>query len=138
MTSKPILLNLKEFEILNWVLITGLWFETTGEKTFSKILINKYQLYELCKKINKKMYRAAIRSIFSELLRQGRLVAIEKPVLEKPKTINHVGEDSSAWICQYWENVESNEHQWTNFEGRIEIYKSVLLTYFLICQFFSR
>ena len=38
------------------------------------------------KKIHKKMYRAAIRSIFSELLRQGRLVAIEKPVLEKPKT----------------------------------------------------
>ena len=38
------------------------------------------------KKINKKMYRAAIRTIFSELLRQGRLVAIEKPVLEKPKT----------------------------------------------------
>ena len=38
------------------------------------------------KKINKKMYRAAIRSIFSELLRQGRLVAIEKPVLEKPNT----------------------------------------------------
>ena len=38
------------------------------------------------KKINKKMYRAAIRSIFSELLSQGRLVAIEKPVLEKPKT----------------------------------------------------
>ena len=38
------------------------------------------------KKINKKMYRAAIRSIFSELLRQGRLEAIEQPVLEKPKT----------------------------------------------------
>ena len=38
------------------------------------------------KKMNKKMYRAAIRSIFSELLRQGRLVAIEQPVLEKPKT----------------------------------------------------
>ena len=32
------------------------------------------------------MYRAAIRSIFSELLRQERLVAIENPVLEKPKT----------------------------------------------------
>ena len=41
---------------------------------------------DFSKKINKKMYRAAIRSIFSELLRQGRLVAIEKPVLEKPKT----------------------------------------------------
>ncbi len=38
------------------------------------------------KKLNKKMYRAAIKSIFSELLRQNRLVAIEKPVLEKPKT----------------------------------------------------
>ena len=35
------------------------------------------------KKINKKMYKAAIRSIFSELLRQNRLVAIENPVLRK-------------------------------------------------------
>ena len=32
------------------------------------------------------MYRAAIRSIFSELLRQEKLVAIENPVLDKPKT----------------------------------------------------
>jgi large subunit ribosomal protein L4 len=38
------------------------------------------------KKLNKKMYRASIKSIFSELVRQNRLVAIEKPVLEKPKT----------------------------------------------------
>ncbi len=38
------------------------------------------------KKLNKKMYRAAIKSIFSELVRQNRLVAIEKPILEKPKT----------------------------------------------------
>ena len=37
------------------------------------------------KKLNKKMYRAAIKSIFSELVRQNRLVAIEKPVLKKPK-----------------------------------------------------
>jgi large subunit ribosomal protein L4 len=37
-------------------------------------------------KLNKKMYRAAIKSIFSELVRQNRLVAIEKPVLDKPKT----------------------------------------------------
>ena len=41
---------------------------------------------DFSKKVNKKMYRAAIRSIFSELFRQDRLVAIEKPVLEKPKT----------------------------------------------------
>ena len=38
------------------------------------------------KKLNKKMYRAAIKSIFTELVRQNRLVAIEKPVLKKPKT----------------------------------------------------
>ena len=38
------------------------------------------------KKINKKMYRAAISSIFSELHRQDRLVAIEQPKLESPKT----------------------------------------------------
>ncbi len=38
------------------------------------------------KKVNKKMYRAALRSIFSELLRQDRLFAIEKPSLDKPKT----------------------------------------------------
>ena len=41
---------------------------------------------DFSKKLNKKMYRAAIKSIFSELVRQNRLVAIEKPVLEKPKT----------------------------------------------------
>ena len=41
---------------------------------------------DFSKKINKNMYRAAIKSIFSELVRQNRLVAIEKPVLEKPKT----------------------------------------------------
>ena len=38
------------------------------------------------KKINKKMYRAAISSIFSELHRQDRLLAIEQPKFESPKT----------------------------------------------------
>lgn len=38
------------------------------------------------KKVNKKMYRAAIRSILSELLRQERLVAITTPKLAEPKT----------------------------------------------------
>tara|TARA_B100000965_G_C19547600_1_gene738607 strand:- start:304 stop:918 length:615 start_codon:yes stop_codon:yes gene_type:complete len=41
---------------------------------------------DFSKKINKKMYKAAIKSIFSELVRQNRLVAIEKPVLKRPKT----------------------------------------------------
>ena len=38
------------------------------------------------KKINKKMYRAAISSIFSELHRQERLIAIEQPKFDSPKT----------------------------------------------------
>jgi large subunit ribosomal protein L4 len=38
------------------------------------------------KKINKKMYRAAISSIFSELHRQDRLLAIEQPKFKSPKT----------------------------------------------------
>jgi large subunit ribosomal protein L4 len=38
------------------------------------------------KKINKKMYRAAIRSILSELYRQERIIGLAKPSLEAPKT----------------------------------------------------
>jgi large subunit ribosomal protein L4 len=37
-------------------------------------------------KVNKKMYRAALRSVFSELVRQDRLVIVEELSLEAPKT----------------------------------------------------
>ncbi len=37
-------------------------------------------------KVNKKMYRAALRSVFSELVRQDRLVIVEELTLEAPKT----------------------------------------------------
>ena len=37
-------------------------------------------------KVNRKMYRGAMRSILSELVRTGRLLAIEKISLEEPKT----------------------------------------------------
>ncbi len=37
-------------------------------------------------KVNKKMYRAAIRCIFSELVRQERLVVVEELTLDAPKT----------------------------------------------------
>ncbi|MDY0068830.1 MAG: 50S ribosomal protein L4 [Porticoccaceae bacterium] len=37
-------------------------------------------------KINKKMYRAAMRSIFSELARQDRLIVVESFGIEEPKT----------------------------------------------------
>lgn len=37
-------------------------------------------------KVNKKMYRAAIRSIFSELLREKRLVVVDSIAVDEPKT----------------------------------------------------
>ncbi len=37
-------------------------------------------------KVNKKMYRAAIRCIFSELVRQERLVVVEDLTIDSPKT----------------------------------------------------
>ena len=37
-------------------------------------------------KVNKKMYRAALRSVLSELVRQDRLVVVESMQLEAPKT----------------------------------------------------
>ncbi len=37
-------------------------------------------------KVNRKMYRGALRSILSELLRQGRLVTVSEFSMEQPKT----------------------------------------------------
>jgi large subunit ribosomal protein L4 len=37
-------------------------------------------------KVNKKMYRAALRSVFSELVRQDRLVVVKELDLDAPKT----------------------------------------------------
>ncbi len=37
-------------------------------------------------KVNKKMYRAALRSVMSELIRQDRLVIVNEIALEAPKT----------------------------------------------------
>ncbi len=37
-------------------------------------------------KVNKKMYRAALRSVFSELIRQDRLVITDSITMEAPKT----------------------------------------------------
>lgn len=45
---------------------------------------------DFSQKVNKKMYRAAMRSICSELLRQGRFIVLESFELEKAKTRNLV------------------------------------------------
>jgi len=51
-----------------------------GGRTFAA----KPRSYE--QKVNKKMYRAALRSVLSELIRQDRLVVVESLELEAPKT----------------------------------------------------
>jgi large subunit ribosomal protein L4 len=62
-------------------------------------------------KVNKKMYRAALRSIFSELVRQDRLVVVESLVVETPKTkaftaqLKDLGVENALIVS---ENVEEN------------------------------
>lgn len=41
---------------------------------------------DFSQKVNRKMYRGALRSIFSELIRQDRLVALESLTVDAPKT----------------------------------------------------
>ncbi len=41
---------------------------------------------DFSQKVNKKMYRAALRSVLSELIRQERLVIVESLEIEAPKT----------------------------------------------------
>jgi large subunit ribosomal protein L4 len=41
---------------------------------------------DFSQKVNRKMYQAAMRSVLSELLRQDRLVVVEKLKLSQPKT----------------------------------------------------
>ena len=66
---------------------------------------------DFSKKINKKMYSAAIKSIFSELVRQNRLVAIEKPTLKKPKTkevANFLNEFSLSKVLIITDELDMN------------------------------
>ena len=51
-----------------------------GGRTFAA------QPRDFSQKVNKKMYRAALRSVISELIRQDRLVVVETLELEAPKT----------------------------------------------------
>jgi large subunit ribosomal protein L4 len=44
------------------------------------------QTRDFSQKLNKKMYRAAMRAIFSELARQGRLVIVDAFKVDSPKT----------------------------------------------------
>tara|TARA_Y100000389_G_C17453926_1_gene516735 strand:+ start:1556 stop:2158 length:603 start_codon:yes stop_codon:yes gene_type:complete len=51
-----------------------------GGRTFAA------QARNFSQKVNKKMYRAAVRSVLSELIRQNRMVIVQELSLESPKT----------------------------------------------------
>ncbi|MBF8223497.1 MULTISPECIES: 50S ribosomal protein L4 [Halomonadaceae] len=62
-------------------------------------------------KVNRKMYRAAMRSILSELVRQERLVAVEEFVVDAPKTkqlVAKLGELGLEKVLIVTEEVDEN------------------------------
>ena len=62
-------------------------------------------------KVNRKMYRAALRSILSELARQERLVVVEDLVLAEPKTkllVKALGEYGLSGALVVTEEVSGN------------------------------
>ena len=62
-------------------------------------------------KVNRKMYRAALRSILSELARQERLVVVEEFALEAPKTkllVKSLGDLGLAGALIVTEEVTGN------------------------------
>jgi large subunit ribosomal protein L4 len=62
-------------------------------------------------KVNKKMYRAALQSIVSELVRQDRLVVVDDVACEAPKTKELLGKLSALNLDNVLivsENVEQN------------------------------
>ncbi len=62
-------------------------------------------------KLNRKMYRGALRSILSELVRQERLVVVESLTLEAPKTkqmvakLKELGTDNALFVS---DEVDAN------------------------------
>lgn len=64
-------------------------------------------------KVNRKMYRAALRSIFSELVRQERLVVVDELSVDQPKTkvfsakLKEMGVTNALILS---ESVEENLH----------------------------
>ena len=66
---------------------------------------------DYAQKVNKKMYRAAMRCIFSELVRQERLVVVEDFALESPKTKQFVAKLNELELINallITEDVEQN------------------------------
>jgi large subunit ribosomal protein L4 len=66
---------------------------------------------DFSQKVNRKMYRAAMQSIVSELVRQGRLVAVESLELDAPKTKLLIGKLAELGLTRALILVEAYEEK---------------------------
>jgi len=66
---------------------------------------------DFSQKVNRKMYRAAMQSIVSELVRQGRLVAVESIELDAPKTKLLIGKLAQLGLTRALILVEAYEEK---------------------------
>lgn len=71
----------------------------TGGKTFAA------RTQDYSQKVNRKMYRGALCSIFSELIKQDRLRVIEKIKIEQPKTKAFIN------LLNSWTSSEATDNQ---------------------------
>lgn len=80
---------------------------------------------DFSQKVNRKMYRGAMKSIFSELVRQDRLVVVDDMAVEQPKTklflqkMNELGLSDSALILS--EEVSENLYLSARNVPRIDV-----------------
>lgn len=78
-------------------------------------------------KVNKKMYRGAMRSILSELLRQNRLLVVNSFVVDKPKTkallavLKDLNIDSSKKTLIITEQVEGDLYLAARNLAKVEV-----------------
>lgn len=72
-----------------------------GGKTFAAVTQDYSQ------KVNRKMYRGALRSILSELVRQERLIVLENITVEQPKTKSLISQLKSLNLNAKNENEPS-------------------------------
>ena len=80
---------------------------------------------DFSQKVNRKMYRGAMKSIFSELVRQDRLVVVDDMAVEQPKTklflqkMNELGLSDNALILS--EEVSENLYLSARNVPRIDV-----------------
>ncbi|RFA30196.1 50S ribosomal protein L4 [Alkalilimnicola ehrlichii] len=75
-------------------------------------------------KVNRKMYRGAMRSILSELIRQERLIVVDKFDVEEPKTkalVAKLGEFGVSDVLIVTEEVSENLYLASRNLGRVDV-----------------